>query len=688
MSVANVNDAPRLAGLLDNRRATEGVVFSATIPTARFIDIDAGDQLVFSAELASGAALPDWLVFDAGQLSLRGTPGNADIGQLLIRITATDMAGASVSGTFRLTVDNRNDAPTVNLPLPDQQVAQDQPFDWMLPAGLFTDIDVDDVLSLRATLASGADLPAWLNFDAATLRFSGTPGNGDVGELQIRVTASDIEGASVSGDFELRVSNVNDAPQLLGANDLAAILESQFGNPGTRVADLIKGLVSDIDASAVAGIAVVGVDASHGSWQYSTDGRNWIDFGLVGEQSARLLAADATTAVRFVPIDRWRGQVAAGLTLRAWDQSSGVAGELASIGSSGGTSPFSSETAVVGITVTAVNHAPERVLPLIDRSVVDAEIVEWRLPAASFADSDADDVLTYRANLDSGAPLPAWLNFDPATLTFKGSPKTADIGTMTIRVTVTDAAGAAAQSVFVVNVAQAPSIAIPPEFALAEVALPIRAEAVAEPAAKPTGFLVAPAERVQTASAGSADGVLASQVVLDSSIKLSVLDRIEYQKPVSRDDAVLASLPTAQFGALVVSATPQWLNNDDLLRKFDDLQHQMKDLGQQQQQIIASSLAISSGLSIGYVVWLVRGGVLLSSMLSALPAWQMIDPMPVLAAAGAVKGKRSAFWSGNDGEADDSDLEQLFDKDSPVVPPVIAAKMSTLQTARPSGLAP
>jgi hypothetical protein len=46
---------------------------------------------------------------------------------------------------------------------------------------------------------------------------------------------------------------------------------------------------------------------------------------------------------------------------------------------------------------------------------------------------------------------------------------------------------------------------------------------------------------------------------------------------------------------------------------------------------MGSTLAMSAGLSIGYVLWLLRGGVLLSSVLSSLPAWRMVDPLPVLA---------------------------------------------------------
>jgi hypothetical protein len=36
-------------------------------------------------------------------------------------------------------------------------------------------------------------------------------------------------------------------------------------------------------------------------------------------------------------------------------------------------------------------------------------------------------------------------------------------------------------------------------------------------------------------------------------------------------------------------------------------------------------------MSVGYVVWLFRGGLLLGSLLSSLPAWHVIDPLPVLA---------------------------------------------------------
>jgi hypothetical protein len=46
--------------------------------------------------------------------------------------------------------------------------------------------------------------------------------------------------------------------------------------------------------------------------------------------------------------------------------------------------------------------------------------------------------------------------------------------------------------------------------------------------------------------------------------------------------------------------------------------------------VAGSATAASFGASAAYVLWLLRGGSLLSSLLSILPAWQSMDPLPVL----------------------------------------------------------
>ncbi|WP_418316904.1 putative Ig domain-containing protein [Piscinibacter sakaiensis] len=682
--VLNINDAPTAVRAIADQRVEQDRPFALTVDADSFSDPDVGDSLRFSAALASGAALPSWLVFDPANRSFSGTPGNADVGELTIRIIATDDAGESAFIDFRLTVDNVNDAPVRTAALTDRIATEGQPFAFAIPADTFVDIDAGDLLSLHATLASGAALPAWLVFDPSTGRFAGTPGNGDVGSLVIRITATDRAGASASGDFRLDVINVNDAPSLSGVNDLASVLEDSRNHPGTLVADLIAGHFSDVDAVSGRGIAVTALDASHGSWQFTLDGKNWTDFGPVNEQTARLLAADATTAIRFVPNERWFGRVADGLTLRGWDQSSGSAGQTADVRVHGGSSAFSSQAVRAGVTVVHVNHAPEA-KAITDQAAVEARSWQFTLPPATFVDSDAGDVLTYRATLLNGSPLPAWLKFDPATLTFKGSPESADIGSMTIRVIATDGNGAAAQSIFVLTVLRAPE---PQTGAVVDSPPPVLVptEQQAEAAAVEKTLVATDAPAAPQSAGSNGDDVLAGAGLLNvsgSGIVVNLAEPVVPSGSGSRSDEILAALPVAQFNALTVHSMSQLLTSEDLLRKFDDLKHQMQDIGEQQRQMIASSLAISSGLSLGYVVWLVRGGVLLSSMLSALPAWQMIDPMPVLAAAGAAKTKGGKRWfGGRDVDTDDRDVEKLFDaqaRDS--IPPAPVTASATTPAA-------
>jgi cadherin-like protein len=184
------------------------------------------------------------------------------------------------------------------------------------------------------------------------------------------------------------VSAVNDAPVLSGSNNLTGINEDPSSNPGTLVSALIAGEVSDVDSGALSGIAVSAVDNTNGAWQYSTDGGStWSAFGAPSTASARLLAADASTYVRFVPNANFNGTLSNGLTFRAWDQSAGAAGATADTTTSGGTSAFSTATASASITVSSVNDAPSGA----NNSVTMLEDTSYTFAAADFGFSDAAD---------------------------------------------------------------------------------------------------------------------------------------------------------------------------------------------------------------------------------------------------------------------------------------------------------
>ena len=117
--------------------------------------------------------------------------------------------------------------------------------------------------------------------------------------------------------------------------------------------------VTDSDTGALLGIALTATDTTRGSWFYSTNGgTTWITVGTVSDTSALLLAADANTRLYFQPNPNWNGGLAAAITFRAWDQTTGIAGTQVDTSVNGGTSAFSATTDTASLTVISVNDPP------------------------------------------------------------------------------------------------------------------------------------------------------------------------------------------------------------------------------------------------------------------------------------------------------------------------------------------
>ncbi|MDM8557326.1 LamG-like jellyroll fold domain-containing protein [Candidatus Parabeggiatoa sp. HSG14] len=135
-------------------------------------------------------------------------------------------------------------------------------------------------------------------------------------------------------------------------------------NIGTKISDMLatganNAPIADGDYDAVKGIAVIAMDNTNGTWEYSLDnGESWIAFGIPSETDARLLLIDGhNTRIRFQPNMNFEGTVKQGLTFRAWEQQTGG-------GDNGGTvdmtdtelDPYalSTETETANITVTDI----------------------------------------------------------------------------------------------------------------------------------------------------------------------------------------------------------------------------------------------------------------------------------------------------------------------------------------------
>lgn len=102
LEVVNTNDAPVRNSTLADVQIKVGEAVNVTMPANMFTDVDAGDELTYSAKLSGGASLPAWLSFNATTGAFSGTA--AQNGVLSVVLTASDKANATATDTFKVEV--------------------------------------------------------------------------------------------------------------------------------------------------------------------------------------------------------------------------------------------------------------------------------------------------------------------------------------------------------------------------------------------------------------------------------------------------------------------------------------------------------------------------------------------------------------------------------------------------------
>jgi YD repeat-containing protein len=104
LSADGVDHAPVVVQAIDTQSAGEQHAWSFLVPAGTFADADAGDTITYTASLASGAALPAWIAFDASTGTFTGTPPLGSAGTFNLLVVATDSCGQSANTPFTVTV--------------------------------------------------------------------------------------------------------------------------------------------------------------------------------------------------------------------------------------------------------------------------------------------------------------------------------------------------------------------------------------------------------------------------------------------------------------------------------------------------------------------------------------------------------------------------------------------------------
>ena len=92
---------------------------------------------------------------------------------------------------------------------------------------------------------------------------------------------------------------------------------------------------------------------------------------------------------------------------------------------------------------------------IADQVVLAGEDLLVRLDRTLVSSWSSNDTLIYAATMANGMALPSWLEFDDSTQTFRGSPSAGDVGTVGVRVMVTDPTGDGAFTIFQISVENA-----------------------------------------------------------------------------------------------------------------------------------------------------------------------------------------------------------------------------------------
>ncbi|UUA72965.1 putative Ig domain-containing protein [Cellvibrio sp. QJXJ] len=618
ITITAVNDAPTVANTIPNQNTAEDSAFNFQFNINTFADSDVGDTLTYTAQLAGGGALPAWLSFDPVTRTFSGIPTNGDIGAVSIDVIADDGNGGIVTDTFNVVVANTNDAPIVANTIPNQNTAEDSTFNFQFNSNTFSDVDVGDTLTYTAQLAGGGALPAWLSFDPVTRTFSGIPTNGDIGAVSIDVIADDGNGGIVTDTFNVVVANTNDAP----------IVANTIPNQNTA-------------------------EDSAFNFQFNSNTFADADVGDTLTYTAQLAGGGALPAwLSFDPVTR---------TFSGTPTNGDVGAILIDVIANDGNSAV---TDTFMITVVNVNDAPTAIT--IDNMTMVAGDAPQQIDLRNKF-FDIEDVVTLNfelmGNSNPDAVIDVQMDQNTGMMTIVVSSENA--GESIIRLRAIDSDGAWVESSFKVTVSAkeppvAPPVIIPPVIVAPPIITPDVDEStpptIPDPIIPPVVVLPENQNPGVIPPTNGDESTLSPALPDEPDITSEVVDQEllvngdEYDSPynVVEDKSAqdyervvqLLNSNALQVSSLTASTSLVSLIVPDAgfapweAAEFDSevrrIRAQMDEALEEEHDRKALIAGISFSLTTGLLIWSLRASSLLLAMVSMLPLWRGLDPLPIL----------------------------------------------------------
>jgi len=335
--------------------------------------------------------LPEGVTIDGATLTI--DPSDAAYQSLAVGETQDieisyvidDGDGGSVSQTLTLTVTGTNDVPTIQAALSAAYIEGGSVGRPIFLLNGASDIDASDTLSIvnLSALPDGVsynnDIKA-ITVDPQDASFESLA-EGDTDTIIISYDITDNNGGVVPQTLTITINGTNDVPVV--ASTLNASLSEDANDP--VIIDLLQG-ASDVDENAVLSVLFSADEPLPEG--ISLDGNTLVVDPLANAEFQAL--ADGQTqdiTISYDVVDELGASTAQTLTL----------------------------------TIVGQNDAPSRLGFIPNVTFGLDEPFSFDADESIFFDVDNGDSLTFTATLTNGDPLPDFISFDPATVTFSGT---------------------------------------------------------------------------------------------------------------------------------------------------------------------------------------------------------------------------------------------------------------------------
>ncbi len=289
--VTAVNDAPTVDNALIDQSASVDSAFSFTMPSNTFIDVDNGDTLTYTAQLAEGGALPVWLSFTVGTRTFTGTPASGDAGIVSIKVTATDNGTGTLSvvDTFDITVNSGPSVSSISREAGTNATTNANTLNFTVVfSEAVTGVDASD-FTLATTGTATGTIGSPISSDGGTtwtVPVASILGDGVLG-LDLNSAGTGIQNGShvaIASGFTGQTYTIDNTAPTLSISALALLSDT-----GTITNDFITSSASQT-ISATLGASLNGGEVLYGSLD---GGTVWVD--ITSKVSGTTLAWDSVT---------------------------------------------------------------------------------------------------------------------------------------------------------------------------------------------------------------------------------------------------------------------------------------------------------------------------------------------------------------------------------------------------------